>query len=336
MLVLAYLANLVFALTYNVGDTHVFLLPSHLMLGIFAAGGAAVLLWATLCVRIRGATAVVGILCLAYAAQRGWDAWPAVDRSGDNRPKAFLDELVTGVTTDDALFGIDMNWQTDNAVDYYMKYERPDIAWFRADEVLSHFPALFLDNAAIGRTVLATRATADQLLAAHPGRFRADPDPRVVISSLTEVVERFPAGTPYVLTYLRPTRESLVDGADVSGAVTHLTGGTYSWADPPCGFQTLAGVVGGPPAAAECRDRPYRIRAEVAGLQVEARMESWLPADTIRRAGFGHVLVGRRHTLTLERGISFVALDAAGHPICTAYRAGVLAPQPRYVIRARR
>ena len=63
-------------------------------------------------------------------------------------------------------------------------------------------------------------------------------------------------------------------------------------------------------------------------------MESWLPFDTIRRMGFGHVVANRHHALVVERGLSFVALDGTGNPIRTAYLGGIFAPQPRYVIRA--
>ena len=58
-----------------------------------------------------------------------------------------------------------------------------------------------------------------------------------------------------------------------------------------------------------------------------------LPADTIRRMGFGHVLVDRRHVLTLDRGASFVALGPAAAPLVSAWAGGLYAPQPRYVIR---
>jgi hypothetical protein len=60
-------------------------------------------------------------------------------------------------------------------------------------------------------------------------------------------------------------------------------------------------------------------------------MESWLATDTIRRMGFGHVIVGRRHTLIVERGVSFVAFDADGRAIHTAYRSNIFAPQPRFL-----
>ncbi|MND00367.1 hypothetical protein D3C83_189530 [compost metagenome] len=55
-------------------------------------------------------------------------------------------------------------------------------------------------------------------------------------------------------------------------------------------------------------------------------MESWLPTDTIRRAGFGHVVVNHRHELTLERGISFRALGSEGEPL---YESGIFAPIPQ-------
>ncbi len=52
-------------------------------------------------------------------------------------------------------------------------------------------------------------------------------------------------------------------------------------------------------------------------------------------AGFGHVIVNRRHELTLDRGVSFVALDAAGHASLRAWAGGLLAPQPRFIVRPR-
>ncbi len=62
-------------------------------------------------------------------------------------------------------------------------------------------------------------------------------------------------------------------------------------------------------------------------------MESWLSADTIRRMGFGHVLAARQHTLIVERGVSFVAFDAAGLPVRSGTSGSLFAPQPRYLIK---
>ena len=77
------------------------------------------------------------------------------------------------------------------------------------------------------------------------------------------------------------------------------------------------------------------MRARLSGHDVDIRIECWLPADTIRRAGFGHVIVDRRHQLTLDRGVSFVALDRDGSATVRAWAAGLLAPQPRFVVTPR-
>jgi hypothetical protein len=49
--------------------------------------------------------------------------------------------------------------------------------------------------------------------------------------------------------------------------------------------------------------------------------------------GFGHVIVGRRHALIVERGISFAAFDSAGRVVRSGYAAGIFASQPRYIVR---
>ena len=60
-------------------------------------------------------------------------------------------------------------------------------------------------------------------------------------------------------------------------------------------------------------------------------MESWLPDDTFRRAGFGQVLLGHHRLLIVERGVSVVWLGISGEAR-TAYAAGLYAPQPRFRI----
>jgi len=47
--------------------------------------------------------------------------------------------------------------------------------------------------------------------------------------------------------------------------------------------------------------------------------------------GFGHVIASRRHTLIIERGVSFTAFDRSGTSIRSGYAAGIFAPQPRYL-----
>ena len=60
-------------------------------------------------------------------------------------------------------------------------------------------------------------------------------------------------------------------------------------------------------------------------------MDSWLVSDTIRRMGFGHVVAGRRHSLIVERGVSFVAFDRSGAAQRSGYAAGIFAAEPRYL-----
>ena len=77
------------------------------------------------------------------------------------------------------------------------------------------------------------------------------------------------------------------------------------------------------PFLIDSRDRPFRLQAKLDTANFDIRMESWLPTDTIRRAGFGHVIVNRRHVLTLERGVSFVALGVLDEPSVVIYRSGI-------------
>jgi hypothetical protein len=57
-------------------------------------------------------------------------------------------------------------------------------------------------------------------------------------------------------------------------------------------------------------------------------MDAWLPFDTFRRGGFGHVARGRDPVLTVERGGSLVWFRPDGSP-STAYIGGLYAPEPR-------
>jgi hypothetical protein len=135
-------------------------------------------------------------------------------------------------------------------------------------------------------------------------------------------------GTPYVLAVLRPDREYSLDAIALAGAWQALTGDASV---PPLRQYTIvAGLAGERPALLDSRDRPYRVRVRLGPLDVDVRMESWLPTDTIRRAGFGHVVVNGRHALTIERGISFRAL---GRQDKAFYESGLFAPLPRLSVR---
>jgi hypothetical protein len=90
-------------------------------------------------------------------------------------------------------------------------------------------------------------------------------------------------------------------------------------------YNVIAGRVGERPALVQTSDRPFRVRLRIEPFDLDIRMESWLPTDTIRRAGFGHIIVDGRHELTLERGISFRSIGPDG---LTLYDSGIYAPIP--------
>jgi hypothetical protein len=77
-------------------------------------------------------------------------------------------------------------------------------------------------------------------------------------------------------------------------------------------------------------DVPFRSQAALDGLSVTVRMDAWFPFDTIRRMGFGHVIAGRHHSLIVERGLSFVALDDQGRAAQVEYAAGLFEPQSTF------
>jgi hypothetical protein len=79
-------------------------------------------------------------------------------------------------------------------------------------------------------------------------------------------------------------------------------------------------------------DRPFRAEFRLLDEPFTVRMESWLPSDTFRRAGFGHVLRGREHVLILERGVNLVWFDRSARPSPPLYAASLYAPGPRYRI----
>jgi hypothetical protein len=98
---------------------------------------------------------------------------------------------------------------------------------------------------------------------------------------------------------------------------------------------TIIGRAGEHPVLVAAADRPYRRRQIVGTVNLDVRMESWLSTDTIRRAGFGHVIANRRHVLIVERGISLVALDERGGALEVFYSNNIFEALPRYVLRRR-
>jgi hypothetical protein len=337
LLATAYVVNALFAYSYNVGDAHVFYLPSHLMIAVLAAPGAVlvgqVLSRATAAHAPRiaaTAAALAGLALIGYAGLRIYRDYPALDRSGDRRPATVLNALTAGIDVRHAILLTDLNWQVMNGLSYYASHQRPEIAYARMADVLLYAPALVRDNFDIGRDVALTARARDGLIAAYGPLIPTVADTRVESPGIAGLIQGLAPGTPYVLAVLKTSREFTLDAGDLSRAVGVLSGGQL--ASMPAGdYAALAGIIGERPALAIGSAQPFRHRLSLGGVPVEVRMESWLAADTIRRMGFGHVIAARHHTLILERGASFVTFDQSGRSIRSGYAAGIFAPQPRYL-----
>jgi hypothetical protein len=334
----AFAVNLIFALGYSVGDSHVFFLPSHLMIALLVAPGlvhlehlVAGLIAATTSSTIvrTAARRLVLLLALAVAGVHLYREYPALDRSGDRRPQQLLDALAAGLTDRNAVLFTDLNWQVQNGLTYYAAKTRTNLAVAGLNDVLLYAPALFADNHAIDRDVVVTTRARDRLITSYGPLFAFDADERASAPRLSDIVQALAPGSRYVLCVLRPTRDFVIDGDDLTGALTALTNG-HPPAVPSRDYVAVTGIAGEPVPAVVSGDRPFRHTAVVGGVAVDLRMESWLAFDTIRRMGFGQVVVGRQHTLVVERGVSFAAFEADGRPIQTAYSANIFAPQRRW------
>ena len=323
-LLLFYAANLAFAWTYNVGDAYIFFLPSHYIVALCAGAGIAAIGAIASRVANRTVAATASALLLLYPAWRGYDTLPAVDRSWDRRAEQLLDEFTNDTS---AVYGVDTNWQVQNGFEYFMRERRPGVPWFytgalewlKQGDRAARFNTFLQANADIGRNVIVTDRTAEIVLQSKPQARGVD---------FSERVTTVRPGTPYVIAVLRSDREFSLDTVGLARAWKWLAPNVT----PPDArhFTVMVGRVGERPVLIESQDRPYRVGAQLNALDIDVRMESWLPTDTIRRAGFGHVIVNRRHALTLERGISFIALGPGSDgPI---YGSGLFAPLPKHVL----
>ncbi len=329
LLVLLYGATTMFAYGYNVGDAHVFFLPSHAYVALMTAaaiGGGARLS------RRRSVLPAASAALFVYAAIRLYADYPALDRSGDRRPTAVMTALTDGIDDRHTILFADVNWQLQNGLSYFAKEVRRDVAYTRAAPVLLYAPVLIHDNEAIGRSALATEGSRRLLSAAYGPLLPSAIDRTLNGGGLARLVDGLAPGTRYVIAVLKPVREFPLDRGDLASALRSLTSGTVE-ALPPGDYAAIAGTVGAPPALAEGADRPFRQSLQLGGTPVTIRMDSWLAADTIRRMGFGHVIAARRHTLILERGVSFAAFDRDGRTIRSGYAAGIFAPLARYFVR---
>ena len=334
LVILGYTINTIFAFTYNVGDTHVFYLPSHLFMA-FAAG--ALLGWprpigSFARPRVgRVLTTAAATVVIVYAGWRVWDTWPVIDRHDDRRAEALVSRLALGINPQSGVLVTDLNWQIENALLYYSRWERRDIPWVRLPDVERHFPFLVRDNEAISRDVVLDAYATREVVGAFGPLFPIQPDPIRVSPDLLQQINGLARGTPYVLCVLTPPREESLDPKMFSEAVATLTGGRAVPASNRA-YQLMAGFVGEAPLVTRSSDTPFRQQFGLLGDPLTVRMESWLPSDTFRRAGFGHVLRGREHVLILERGMNLVWFNRDSRPSAPMYAASIYAPGERYRI----
>jgi hypothetical protein len=318
-------ANLAFAHSYNVGDAHVFYLPSHLILALCAASG----LMLARRVGRAGAPAAAALL-IVYAGMRAYRDFPALDRSHDRRPAQVLAALTDGLDDRRSILLADLNWQVQNGLSYFSSITRPEVAWARMPDVILYAPALVADNAAIGREVMLTERARASGAAAYGPLMPIVRDVRVPVPPLSSAADGIAPGTRYVLCVLRPSRDLALDRDELARLLQRVAGQPVAL--PEADYVTIAGLVGQPPLLVTADARPFRRRMNIGSVDVDIRMESWLAFDTIRRMGFGHVVAAHQHTLIVERGVSFVAFGDDGHPLATAYASNIFAPQARYLV----
>jgi hypothetical protein len=215
-----------------------------------------------------------------------------------------------------------------------MRERQPGLLWFVTEQFewledgdrLRRFERFTEANTEIGRSTLVTDRVLDNVY--KPARRPASMHPEPHLTTFSERVSSIRPGTPYVLAVLRSDQEFPLNTSGLSQAWSRLAPGVMPL---PLRhhYTVVVGRVGEKPVLMESRDRPYRVRLRLETHDFDIRMESWLPTDTIRRAGFGHVVVDRQHVLTLERGLSFVALGPGGGPI---YGSGLFAPLARHIV----
>lgn len=327
LMAVAYLVNVLFALGYNVGDSHVFFLPSHVALALLAASG--LVKFGEL---VASPRVVAGIVLLLIGA-RVYRDYPALDRSEDHRPAEVVHRIASGLDDRHAVLLTDLNWQVENGLNYVARRQRNDLAFARLPEVAAYAPTLIRDNAAIGREIVATELARAALEQAHGGALSSSPV-RPPVASLPDAASGLAPGTLYAICVIRPLRDSAIDDSRLGEVLAGLTGGRVTSVETNA-YIAIAGKVDGEPVLLKSSNRPFREVAYIEGLRIEVRMDAWLAFDTIRRMGFGHVIAGRRHALIVERGVSLVGLDARGQVLNTAYEGNIFAPEQRYVVTLR-
>jgi hypothetical protein len=256
-----------------------------------------------------------------------------VDRHTDLRAQRLIAGLSLGISETDALLVSGMNWQLENVLLYAQRYLRPDLAWVRVGDVLSHWPFLVEDNHRIGRDLVLTPQAAAEVAAAFGPAYPLLPDNVLPVRTLEQAAGGVPDGMPYVLTVLTPPRDEHLDPDAIGAALSTLTGGRPQ-ASQSSAFEVFAGVAGEPVLFHRASDQPFTEQVRILDESLTIRMDGWLPFDTFRRAGFGHVLRGREHVMIIERGANLVWFGRDGTAAEPFYWASLFAVQPRFRVPA--
>jgi hypothetical protein len=328
LVALAYGFNTLFAFTYNVGDPHAFFLPGHYFVALAAGCGAAACLRARWPGSNRAVAAAAAAAAIAYPVWRGYDTWPVADRHADRRAEQLADRMAFGLDDRRDLLVTQLDWQVENALLYRTRYHTRHVVWARLPDVMLRFPFLVRDNAAIGRGVVLTPVAAAQVAGAFGPMFPLAVDGTLPAPTLAAVAARIPRGPPYVLALLTPPREERLDPELLRTALDALTGGRPPMRQPSP-YEVVAGLAGEPPVFYRAAARPFRQRISLAGDRFELRMESWVPIETFRRGGFGHLVRNHRHIAAFERGVTLVWFDERGDASAPFYAASLYALQPR-------
>jgi hypothetical protein len=328
LVVLAYGINTMFALTYNVGDPHVFFLPGHYFVALAAGYGVATVVRMRRGGAARAVAIVATLAAIGYIGWRAYDTWPVADRHADRRGEQLAERLLFGLDERRDLLVTQLDWQVENAILYRTRYHTRHVVWIRLPDVMLHFPFLVRDNQAIGRDIVLTPGAAAQVAEAFGPLFPLAIDDTLPTPTLASVAARIPRGAPYVLALLTPPREEQLDPEMFGAALIQLAGGRPPARDPSV-YEVVAGLAGEAPTYYRSAARPFRERISLEDATLDVRMESWLPTETFRRGGFGHVVRNHRHVAALERGVNLVWFDGRGEPSTPFYAAGLYAPQPR-------
>ena len=124
-----------------------------------------------------------------------------------------------------------MNWQLQNAFEYFMHAQSPHIPWFHTEEMewldeqdgVRRFEEFVSVNADAGRNVVIGPGVVSKLKTiGYGGTLERDDSPDWFESRVRSVRP----GTPYVLAVLRPDREYPIDSSALGSAWRWVTGST--------------------------------------------------------------------------------------------------------------